>query len=102
MNDINDDTWKNLARQDPLDDFTQVLSTLSDTLLPPLQSLFGSLCTSAYPSACPVAKDTKDFIAVLDAVGLMTKVVELSLKTKDLTELPSDLSHTTTVLLVED
>lgn len=102
MGAINDDTWKNLARQDPIDDFTRVLSTLSDTLLPVLQTLFYGLCAEGYPSTCPLAKDTKDFIAVLDAIGLMTKVLELSLKTQDLTELATDLSHTNTVLLVED
>ncbi len=102
MSLINEDTWKNLARQDPIDDFTQVLSYVSDTILPVLQTLFTNLCDSAYPTTCPLAKDTKDFIAVLDAIGLMTKVVELSRKTQDLTELPADLSHTNTVLLVED
>ena len=98
---INDDTWKNLARQDPIDDFTRVLSYVSDGLLPVLQVLFSNLCASAYPAACPLARDTKDFIAVLDAIGLMTKVIELSLKTQDLTELAGDLSHTNDVLLVE-
>jgi len=102
MNLINEDSWRNLARQDPIDDFTQVLSYVSDTILPVLQTLFTNLCDSAYPTTCPLAKDTKDFIAVLDAIGLMTKVVELSLKTQDLTELPGDLNHTNNVLLVED
>jgi hypothetical protein len=102
MNLINEDSWLNLARQSPVDDFTRVLSYISDTLLPVLQVSFTTLCTNLYPSTCSLQKDTQDFIAVLDAIGLMTKVIELTHKTIDLTELDDDMSMTNDVLLVED
>lgn len=99
MDDLNDDTWNKLAKQDAIDDFSQVLTIVSDTFMPILQTLFSGLCSTGY-ATCAIADDTKDFIAVLDAVGLMTKVLELGLKTEDLTHLNDDVAFINNVLLV--
>jgi len=101
MDDLNEDTWNKLKKQDAIDDFSQVLTVISDSLMPLLQTLFSGLCSSGYPT-CAIAKDTKDFIAVLDAVGLMTKVLELSLKTEDLTHLNDDVAFINNVVLVDN
>jgi hypothetical protein len=100
MREINDDTWSKLSKQDMIDDMAQVLSYVSDIVLPALETLFSSLCSAGYPT-CAIASDVKDFIAVLDAVGLMTKVKELRLKAEDLTHLAQDVDFINDALLVE-
>ena len=90
MDDLNDASWKALARQEAIDDFTQVLSVVSDMVDTVIYPLFYGLCSTGYPT-CALAHDAKEFTAVLDAVGLMTKVVELCMKTDDLTNLTNKL-----------
>lgn len=99
LKDLNNDTWNKLAKQDAIDDFSQVLTVLSDTVMPLLQTLFSGLCSTGY-ATCAIADDTQEFMAVLDAVGLMTKVLELGLKAEDLTHLNDDVAFINNVLLV--
>ena len=99
MYDLNDASWKALARQEAIDDFTQVLSVVSDMVDAVVYPLFYGLCTTGYPT-CALARDAKEFTAVLDAVGLMTKVVELCMKTNDLTNLTNKLGPVNDRVLV--
>jgi len=90
MDDLNDASWKALARQEAIDDFTKVLSWVSEKVDGVVYPLFYGLCSAGYDT-CALAHDAKEFTAVLDAVGLMTKVVELCMKTNDLTDLTNKL-----------
>jgi hypothetical protein len=100
MYDLNDASWKALARQEAIDDFTQVLSVVSDMVDGVVYPLFYGLCSAGYPT-CALARDAREFTAVLDAVGLMTKVVELCMKTDDLTDLTNKLGPVNDRVLVE-
>jgi len=97
---LNNDAWDALSQQDLIDDMATVLDTLSDIVDGVLYPLFGGLCATGYPT-CAMMDDLRDFTAALDAIGLMTKVVEMSLKTEDLVELTDDVAFINNLVLVE-
>jgi len=100
MDTLNNDAWNALSQQDLIDNMATVLDTLSDIVNGVLYPLFGGLCATGYPT-CAMMDDLKDFTAALDAIGLMTKVVEMSLKTADLVELTDDVAFINNLVLVE-
>ena len=100
MDALNNDAWNALSQQDLIDNMATVLDTLSDIVNGVLYPLFGGLCATGYPT-CAMMDDLKDFTAALDAIGLMTKVVEMSLKTADLVELTDDVAFINNLVLVE-
>jgi len=100
MDALNGDAWDALSQQDLIDDMATVLDTLSNIVDTVLYPLFGSLCSTGYPT-CAMMDDLRDFTAALDAIGLMTKVVEMSMKTEDLVELKDDVAFINNLVLVE-
>jgi hypothetical protein len=100
MDDLNGDAWDALRQQDLIDDMATVLDTLSNIVDTVLYPLFTTLCSSGYPT-CAMMDDLSNFTAALDAIGLMTKVVEMSMKTEDLVELKDDVAFINNLVLVE-
>jgi len=100
MDALNNDAWDALSQQDLIDDMATVLDTLSNIVDTVLYPLFGGLCSTGYPT-CAMMDDLRDFTAALDAIGLMTKVVEMSMKTEDLVELKDDVAFINNLVLVE-
>jgi phosphate uptake regulator len=100
MDALNGDAWDALSQQDLIDDMATVLDTLSNIVDTVLYPLFGGLCSTGYPT-CAMMDDLRDFTAALDAIGLMTKVVEMSMKTEDLVELKDDVAFINNLVLVE-
>jgi hypothetical protein len=100
MDALNEDAWNALSQQDLIDDMATVLDTLSNIVDGVLYPLFGGLCSTGYPT-CAMMDDLNHFTAALDAIGLMTKVVEMSMKTEDLVELTHDMAFINNLVLVE-
>jgi hypothetical protein len=69
--------------------------------LEPVGQLFKILCVTGYPTCCSVGEDIEDLVAVLDAVDLMTTVLEMSLKTGDLTNFQQAIQPINSTVLVE-
>jgi hypothetical protein len=100
MRDIQTYSWDVLSEQSPIDDFTQILAYLVE-LLGSVGNLFDGLCYTGYSMCCSVGEDIEELVAVLDAVELMTTVLEMSLKTGDLTNFQQAVQPINSMVLVE-
>jgi hypothetical protein len=100
MRDIQTDSWNVLSEQSPIDNFTLILAYLVN-MLEPAGDLFDGLCYEGYGMCCSVGEDIEELVALLDAVELMTTVLEMSLKTGDLTNFQQAVQPINSTVLVE-
>ena len=100
MRDIQTVSWNALSEQSPIDDFTVILAYLFD-MLEPVGGLFDGLCDTGYPMCCSTGDKIEELAGLLDAVELMTTVLEMSLKTMDLTNFQQGVQFVNETVLVE-
>ncbi|RLI34101.1 hypothetical protein DRO66_09425, partial [Candidatus Bathyarchaeota archaeon] len=100
MRDIQTDSWDALSEQPPIDDFTVILAYLFD-MLEPVGGLFDGLCDTGYLMCCSTGDEIEELVGLLDAVELMTTVIEMSLKTMDLTNFQQGVQPINDTVLVE-
>ena len=90
FHEIGTEAWDVLAALEPLDDMADALSTVKQITEVAMYPVVLGLCARGYPT-CSLADDLPNFTLALDAVGLFTRAVELTLRLDDLLKMPDEI-----------